>query len=243
LPFFRIIIVVMLIAGSSWIFSRILGHVVLHLTPANQSGLDLISVFSNASNLGIPVVLFALGPGALPIAVIVVLWQTILINTFGAYLAGQHALPPAQIFRRISHLPAIWAMLAAAVLRVLPIGMPLFLNRAAALGANAYAPTVLVVLGLNIAGISLKKMPGSAVLGGIALRLFLLPSLALLFTRWLNLPDLVSMVIVLQIAMPAAVNTLILLQEFDSASSLVSQTVLWSTLFSLVTIPVWLLAL
>lgn len=74
------------------------------------------------------------------------------------------------------------------------------------------------------------------------MRLLVAPLIAYLVGRTLSLEGLDLQVLVLQSAMPTAVNTFVLVTEFGGDAAWVARTVMISTLMSFVTLPLVLWA-
>lgn len=229
--------ILMVVAGV--MASRLLGRT-LRLDAAQQAGLDLVAVFSNSANLGLPVVALSLGAAGLKVAVVYVLTQVVAVNTVGAYLAGRHGVSPGAAWRRMVRLPALWAMAGAGGLDLLHWGVPKPVLAAVSLGAQAYAPTVLLVLGGGLGDWHPGVLRTRLLWMAGALRLVLMPAVAVGLVTVLALSPAAARALVLQAAMPVAVNALILAQEFDAAPRWVGQAVFFSTLGAALTLPLWL---
>jgi predicted permease len=220
--------------------SRGLGRAA-RLAPLDQAGMDLATMFPNSANLGLPIVTFGLGASSLRAAVLFVLTQIILINTVGAYVAGRVGVPPRLAIRRVAGLPAIWAALLAGIVVTAHVPVPPPLLTAARFGGDAYPPLVLVVLGGTLSQWHVGSRRGVTWIA-IALRLLVMPVLAWGVARGLNLPSDTAAAVVLQTAMPVAVNTLVLAQEFSTIPETVGGIVGLSTMAAIVTVPFWLVA-
>lgn len=231
-----------LMVAASLLVSRLLGWI-LHITPPEQSGLNLATVFSNSANIGLPLVAFGLGQASLHAAVIFVLTQIVLVNTIGAYLASRSGVNPRVAFQRMIRLPSLWAMVIASIVAILHLSVPQSLMTAAQLGGQAYAPTVLVVVGGALADWRKADLKRPITWVGSATRLILMPGIALGVVALLSVTLNTARVLVLQIAMPVAINTLILAQEFDAVPTQVSQSIALSTLGGILTIPFWFLVI
>lgn len=224
----------------SLVISRTMGWI-LHTPRPEQSGFDLVTVFSNSANLGLPLVAFSLGKPSLHTAVIFVLTQIVAVNTLGAYLAGRSGVDPRAALRRMVRLPSLWAMGIAIVMVTLHVRMPSSLLTAAQFGGQAYAPTVLVVLGSTLADWKKGNLTRPFPWISAGTRLVVMPAIATIVVHLLGVSVDTARALVLQIAMPVAVNTLILAQEFDAVPDQVSQSIAVSTVCGLLTIPAWLL--
>lgn len=231
---------VMVIAAI--LVSRVTGRLI-HARGPEQPGLDLVSAFSNSANLGLPLVAFSLGRPALHAAVVFVLTQVVAVNTIGAYLAGRSGVNPKAAFSRMIRLPSLWAMAIAMMAAATHLRIPGSFLTAASFGGQAYAPTVLLVLGGALADWPKKERIRPPVWSGSLIRLVIMPLIAVGVVELLAVTVPTARALVLQIAMPVAVNTLILSKEFGAGPDQVSQSIALSTLGGIVTIPLCLLLL
>lgn len=235
----KIVVFALIMLLGSMGVSRLIGWL-FHQPRPSQSALDLTTVFSNSANLGLPLVAFSLGQSSLHAAIIFVLTQIVAVNTIGAYLAGRSGVDPRAAFHRMVRLPSLWAMMVAIILLVLHVHLPSGVATAARFGSQAYAPTVLVVLGSTLADWQHSQFRQFLPWFSTAARLIVMPLISVGVVTVLSLSTPVARALVLQIAMPVAVNALILAREFDAAPEEVGQTITLSTLGGIVTIPIWL---
>jgi predicted permease len=77
-------------------------------------------------------------------------------------------------------------------------------------------------------------------IAAIVLRLGILPALMLLLARWLPAPIELRSIIVIQAAMPCAVMPVILAKHYGADSATAMRIVLATSVFALLTIPLWL---
>jgi hypothetical protein len=208
---------------------------------ADRASLRLAAVFPNSANLGLPIVAFALGGASLKAAVIFVLTQIVLINTVGAYVASRAHVRPGQALRRVLGLPSIWAMAFSVVLVAAHGALPPPVERAFRFGADAYAPTVLVVLGGSLAAWRPSHLTSAVPWTAAGLRLLIMPALGWALALVLRLPAPVGAAVILQTSMPMAVNTLVLAQEFRAGADRVAGLVGLTTSAALLTVPLWLI--
>ncbi|HEX6989770.1 MAG TPA: AEC family transporter [Bacillota bacterium] len=205
-----------------------------------RMALLLSSLFMNAGNYGMPVVLFALGPEALQRAVVFVIVQNLLTYTVGIAIAAQgrgaERTDLGRAARAMFGQPAFYAGLAGFGLRAWGDAVPDLLLRPLELLAGAAIPVLLLLLGLQMA----RVRPQVAVVRDVALasvlRLGLSPLLALVLAGLLQMPDLTARVLILEAAMPSAVVVTLLAVEFDALPEVVSSTTLTTTLASTATV-------
>jgi predicted permease len=103
-------------------------------------------------------------------------------------------------------------------------------------------PLSVLVTGAQLGGLTLRR-PGRAALGVVAIRLVAAPAAAIALV-WaagragLALPEPGTMIAALVAGMPVAVSAGILTAKHDQDTALASESILWSTLGSVATVPV-----
>ena len=109
--------------------------------------------------------------------------------------------------------------------------------------SQAAIPVFMLVLGMQLGTADADPLPRRLYLplflAGLT-RLVLSPLLAWGLTLLLGLSGIAAQASILEAAMPSAVITVILATEFDTQPRLVSRVVLWTTLFSMVTLTLLL---
>ena len=217
--------------------ARVLGQW-LGLTPDARKSLVATTVFANVGNMGLPFVLFSLGEAGLERAIVYLVASSLTIAPlFSVVLKGEGLLTGLRFTLR---LPVLWAAVVGLGIQLTPLTFPLPMAQGIELLGSAAVPVALLTL-----GIQLSRTPfafGPAELMGAGLRLLLSPLLALGVGRGLGLAGLDLQVLVIQAAMPVAVNSLIWVTELGGDRLRVAKTVVLSTLLSFLTLPVvlWL---
>lgn len=205
----------------------------LKVDPLLQKTLTATTLFANTGNLGLPFISFSLGESGLERAIVYLISSSLLLTTLGPALFKGEGL---QVGLRITlRLPVFWATVAGLLLQALAITLPLRLGDGLALLGSAAIPVALVTLGMQLAHTSFRLTP--AVLAAAGLRLLLAPLVALGIGLGLGLQDQDLQVLVLQGAMPTAVNTFIWATEFGGDTDLVARAIVLSTLLSAITLP------
>ena len=101
----------------------------------------------------------------------------------------------------------------------------------------------MILIGSILAEVHIKELLDKTALFYSAVRLAVIPGLALLGCRLFGIGGLVAGVSVLLAAMPAGSTTAILAARYDGDAVFASKCVTLSTVLSLITIPVWCLVL
>lgn len=201
--------------------------------------LTATTLFANTGNLGLPFITFALGNSGLERAIVYLVSSSILLTMMGPTLLKGAGLSVG--LQTTLRLPVFWAMVAGLILQGLAIKLPLRLGDGLELLGGAAIPVALVTLGMQLAQTHLYL--DRAVLIAAGLRLILAPAIALSVALLLGLQGQDLQVLVLQGAMPTAVNTFIWTTEFGGDVDLVARAIVLSTVLSAITLPtlLWIL--
>jgi predicted permease len=219
--------------GLTLLLGRLLGW-----DPAKRSASVLSTAFMNSANYGLPITLFALGQAGFDRAAVFVIVEQILMYTLAAFFAARGQMDGRQAVSAVFKLPLVWAALGALVIRFAGITLPEMLLKPVGLLANG-APVVLVILlGMQVAGIELRGNVGRIGLLA-ALRLVVSPLVGLALVALLKPEPITARALVLESSMPAAVNATLLALQFNAEPDQVSGVTLVSTLASLVTLTFW----
>lgn len=200
----------------------------------------LPSVLPNAGNMGLPLVTFAFGEKALPLAIAYFIVSSLYTNTVGVFLAASDR--SREGLMGTLRLPLIYAALAGFLLNQLQVQLPYFLQNTIKLIGDTAVPLLLITLGAKLAeiggDINVRGSIASSVLrlaGGFLV--------GLLVAHGLGMGGLERKVLVLQSSMPSAVFSYLLSERFQARPELASSTVVITTTASLFTIPALLLYL
>lgn len=196
-----------------------------------SSGLLLTSMFMNSGNYGLPVVLFAFGEAALGYASVYFVTMTIFTYTIGILIASMGKTDIKTSFINLLKLPTIYAVVIAFILIYTGWEIPIFLDRTITLLGDASIPSMLVLLGMQLANV---RLPGISLplLLAVSIRLIISPAVALLLTVIFGIFGPARMALITIAGMPTAVFTTVLSTEYDLNPSFVTAVVFTSTLLS-----------
>ncbi len=214
----------------------------LRRSAAMTAAYVMIAAFGNVGNFGLPIVQFAEGPEALGIATVYFLANLVLAFvvcvTAANFSRGFSVAMAGQVFRT----PALIAVVPALLVNWSGISLPAALLRPLELLSAAMIPTMLIVLGAQLADAGLPKLSPDMLLSS-AIRLLAGPAIAFGVAGWFALPPLERNVGILQCSMPAAVLVSIIALENRLLPEFVTATVLFSNLASIVTLAIVLFLL
>jgi predicted permease len=201
------------------------------------ASLVVASMFVNSGNYGLAATKFAFGEEALARALVCFVFGTVIVYSLGVLIASMGKYSAGQALRHLLTVPAIYGLIAAALVRQMNWQMPLFLDRSVTMLGDASIPLMLVLLGLQIA--EARGWPRSRMkLIGVSafLQLVVAPLIALLIAHWMGLTGTARQAAVLQASMPAAVVTTVLAVQYELDKTLVSGVVVLTTILSPLTL-------
>jgi malate permease and related proteins len=201
------------------------------------ASLVVASMFVNSGNYGLAATKFSFGEAALARALACFVFGTVVVYTLGILIASMGKCSIMQAFRKLLFVPAFYALFAAGAVRYTAWPVPLFLNRASTMLADASIPLMLVILGLQVAEARVWPRNRAMLIGVAAfLQLIATPLVALAMAHLLHLTGPARQAAVLQASMPAAVATTVLAVEYDLDATLVSGVVVLTTILSPLTL-------
>lgn len=208
----------------------------LKFSPERRKSLMATTVFANVGNLGLPFVLFTLGEAGLERAIIYLVANALAIaSVFPIALKGEGLRSGLNFTLR---LPVLWATVVGLLMQLFLWQPPVALNRGIELLSDAAIPIALLTLGIQLSQTRLAF--GWHEVFGASLRLIASPLLAYGVGLGLGLSGLDLQVLVIQAAMPVAVNSLIWVMELGGDSEQVAKTIVLSTVMAMGTLPLML---
>ncbi|MGQ9767102.1 MAG: AEC family transporter [Anaerolineae bacterium] len=208
----------------------------LKLSGTVGSAFVLSVMLANSGNYGLSVTEYAFGKEGLALAVICYVTDNMLANSAGIYIAARGRASIGQALRQMLQNPALYTVALGIATHQLGWQVPLPIWRAAESLSGAAVPTMLTVLGMQLAGLPSVRNHWQAVGVASALRLIVAPAVAALLVIPLGLSGLARQVAILETAVPTAVVTSIIASQYESEPAFVASTVLVSSLASLVTV-------
>lgn len=201
----------------------------------------LCVALGNTSFLGYPLVRALLGEAALPYAVIYDQFGAFLIlSTFGLYVLARYggdAEPtPRDMLRRVATFPPFLAMVFG--LTLMPAEPLSWIDGGLQRLADALLPLVVLAIGLGLK-LKLPRDELRPLAAGLALKLAVMPALALGLAALLRLDGVQHDTVVLESAMPPMVTAAALAISHRLAPGLASALVGYGILLSLATLPAW----
>ncbi|SDX88043.1 AEC family transporter [Salimicrobium album] len=234
LVFALLLLFIMLIINK--IYAWIKGY-----STSTESALILSTAFMNSGNYGSPIILFAFGEEGFIYAVSLMVLHSIIMNFFGVYYAAKGRAGLKMAGLSVLKMPPTYAVLLALVMKFGGVSVGESVMGAIELVAAATVPTIMIVLGMQLAEISVTSLDWKKVSYASVLRLVASPVIAFALVALLPMSKLMASVLIVQAAMPSAATTTIYAVQFDAKPELVSGITLVTTLLSIITIPALLM--
>ncbi|WP_129670326.1 AEC family transporter [Candidatus Chloroploca sp. Khr17] len=214
----------------------------LRRSAAMTAAYVMIAAFGNVGNFGLPIIQFAEGPEALGIATIYFLANLVLAFIVCVSAANFSHGFSMRIVIQVFKTPALLALLPALLVNWSGLALPTVVSRPLDLLSGALIPTMLLVLGVQLANAGVPKLSADLLISS-SIRLISGPVLAFATVGWFMLPALERNVGILQASMPTAVLVSIIAMENKLLPEFVTATVLFSNVVSIVTLAIVLVLL
>ncbi|WP_449539136.1 AEC family transporter [Ferdinandcohnia sp. Marseille-Q9671] len=232
LAFFIAVIIILYII--SVITARLIG-----LENGKKVSFSNSAIFFNSGNYGVPVndLVFKGDPFAMSIQVIVLTLQNILIFSYGVFSLQSVKIGKIKALLGYFKMPVLYAMLAGILLNYLRIPIPSFVWVPANYIADAMIGIALFTLGAQVAQIKFNAGL-SKVYWSLFIRLLVGPAIALGMIFLFHIDGIFAQALFIASSMPTSVNSAIIAEEYDNYPGFAAQIVLFSTLFSSITISI-----
>ncbi|HIP93386.1 MAG TPA: AEC family transporter [Desulfurobacteriaceae bacterium] len=230
------LILKLVFANTFYVLSSlaILSFIFYKADKRNYKAISLSLTFSNVAYLGLPLIFFLYGDKGLEIAVINFLVISFLHFSLGIYyLSGN--------FKELISIPFLYTFILAIIFKKLKISLSSSLINFMELTGKSSLPLMLVSLGTRLASISFEDIFKGLIytLLKFIINFFLLILSAKLF----SLKGLEFYVFVLQNILPSAILNYVFCEKYNKNPNLVSSIILFSTVFSLIYIPLVIILL
>ena len=197
-------------------------------------------LFGNTGFIGIPVIRALYGTEA----VLAAIWEMVndvVIFTIGMMLIQMSAGAKLRFEPKLFLNPGLIGVIVGLLRFLLDIRLPEVIGGAVEMVGDATTPLTMFLIGYQLGGLKAKEILKDASIYVISFtKLLIVPVLALIVLR-VAVGDfsLLEKVLIMSFAMPAGSVSVIFSQQYRGETAFATKTVLLSTLFSIVTIPVF----
>ncbi|ANN32196.1 transporter [Bacillus thuringiensis serovar coreanensis] len=234
----QIIYYLMLYSLSLIIVSHFISKT-LKLEKGESAALKNSISLMNSGNYGLPVsqLIFSHNPVGVSIQIFIVVFQNLLTYSYGIYNLLSATKTIGGIIQSFLRLPVFHALVLGVLFQSFKIQIPnsilLPLNQL----ANGFVAIALILLGAQLSNIKLNffhRVITWALIG----RLLMGPLLALAVIYILNIDGIVAQSLFIASSFPTSRNTSTIAMEYQIEPELHAQIVLFSTIFSIITVTV-----
>ena len=209
-----------------------------HYGESRKKVLQYATICSNAGILGNPIAEGIFGQMGMMYASIYVIPQRIFMWSVGLTYFTE-APDKKTLCKKVATHPCILSVLIGFLLMVTQIRLPEVLNVTIKTVAGANTFLAMALVGLILSKVKLTEL----VERDAFIRLVFVPLLVYIGCRLASVDDLVTGVSVVLAAMPAASVTAVMASKYKKDEAFATKCVVFTTLLSLVTVPVWCLFL
>lgn len=221
------------------ILCTLLGRILYNkFDPAQKKCLQYGTICSNAGFLGNPIAQGVFGSIGLSYASIFLIPQRIVMWSTGVSYFTESPNKKT-LFKKVATHPCIVACYIGLFLMLTQLKLPGFLNSSIDTISNSCTALSMMVIGMILADVNIKDMFDLKILYFTIIRLVLIPVLIYVPGKLIGVESLALGVSVLLTAMPAGATTSILAAKYDGDSIFATKCVVFSTLASLVSTPIW----
>lgn len=217
----------------------------LRMSKTKQYVTIFMMMFGNTGFIGIPVIKALYGINAIFFAAIVELMNDVFLFTLGIVLIQLSAGARLKINPRQFLNPGLIGVIIGLTLFLLNIQLPELFGGCIEMIGNATTPLTMFVIGFQLGGLKLKEIAGDWKVYAVCfMKLLIVPVAALIVAKlWAGDLTLLEKVLVVSFAMPVASVSAIFSQQYKGEAAFATKTVLLSTVFSIITIPVFAIIL
>ena len=222
--------VMLTVAGIAFLLGKL-----FRLERAALVAVVLTTLFANNGNYGLPLIAFAFGQESLAYASIYFVTNSLLLYTVGVLIASLGHLRPKEGLLGLLKVPAIYAIILAAIFIRTGWSLPAPVQKTVELTAGGAIPAMLILLGLELQKVewthNLKALSIP-----VACRLLVGPLIGLAMAALFGLNGSARKDGITDAGMPPAVMTTVLANEYKLDASLVTAIVFVGTILSPLTL-------
>jgi predicted permease len=221
------------------VFGILLGNIIYWKYPDDiKNVLKFVTIYSNCGYMGLPVLEALYGQIGIFYASIYITIFNIFTWTNGVMIfTGKRDI---KSMKKALINPGIIAVFIGLFIFIFSIKLPYPVAKTLEMFGTMTTPLSMLIIGALIANMDFKKLfSGLALYYVTAIRLIVLPLLVLMVMKILKISDTMLLgTCVTTASMPAAANTAIFAERYNGNSALASRIVAFSTIVSMITIPI-----
>lgn len=237
------VLVLIVVAVMIQVFCMILSRILYNREePGKKKVFQYATLVSNAGFMGNPIAEGVFGAQGLMYASIYLVPQRIVMWTAGIACFTESD-SPREVIKKVATHPCIVSVYIGLALMIGRFPLPDFLGMTIRSVGGCTTALSMLLIGTIFADLDLRGMVSVPVLRFTLVRLAVIPGITYLGCRLCGVDRLVTGVSVLLAGMPAGSTTAILANKYQGDVEFATKCVVFSTLMTLVTVPLWCLLL
>lgn len=234
--FFGVAFFFMLFVAILFLISRVIGKL-LKLTKNRQVLFTNSTIFFNSGNYGVPVneLVFQGDPLATSIQVVALTFQNMFLFSYGIFSLKVASTGKWKALLGYFRMPVLYGLLLGLIFNFLNVPLPDLVLVPSGYIANGMISMALLTLGAQVATIKLTKGLRLVYLS-VILRLLGGPLIAYLMILIFGIEGITAQALFIASAMPTSVNSSVVAQEYSDDPTFATQSVMFSTIASAVTV-------
>ena len=204
--------------------------------------LSLIS-FQNSGYLPLALVASLLSPDQIgPMFIYLFLFLlgfNLVIFSLGVYMLASRKGDKFELSSLFS--PPVIATLVTLILILFKLNkVPDFVYKPLKTVGECTLPLAMLVVGGNLAQINLGRIDKKAIFFMSLVKLVILPALGILFLLKFKLPELIGLLIIIELAVPPATTSSVIIRHYKKEDLLISQGIFFGHILGFITLPIFL---
>lgn len=188
------------------------------------------ALVGNTGNLGIPLGIALFGVESVPYTSIINIANTLFIYVFSVYFFAREKFFLKEAILAIFKIPGIWFAILALIINYNGIRIDKSISIALEMGAYTSIIIQLVIFGIYLYNVKIKSMPWHLSLHTSFVKHILLPAVGIIIIVYFtNLNSFVASILIMELAVPLAVNNVNLAALYNCKPYNVAATILVST--------------
>lgn len=202
-----------------------------------RSIMQYATAVSNFSFIGLPVISVIYGNEGVVLASVSQIVFRVTTWTFALRLLTP--LKSENAFKKLLCNPCIIAVFVGIICMLLNITLPGFIQNAVTKLSSCTTPVCMLIIGYMLANIHIRDVFDPYAFFYAFCRLILLPFMVFILLRPFVSDKILLGITVIHAAMPAPTTSAILAEKYGKDAYFASKIIFISTLFSLITLPLW----
>lgn len=213
---------------------------ILRVDKKSFGAYQVMTVFSNIGFMGFPILSSLYGPNSLLYASLFLLIYNILMYTFGIQIFKQSNIKVnfGQQIKQILNIGVITCIIAI-VVYLFNITFPIWITKSVNMLSNLTAPLSMMVIGASMVTIDFKIMFKDIrlILFSI-IKLLVIPVLGTLLVKQFVSNQVICGVTMIMLSVPVGSMTSMLAQQYDGDYEITSKGVVFTTVLSVISVPI-----